>query len=497
MADVLKIGSSRVWVIPYGAGPTHAPQFQQYGSLGSIDWDQGDVENIEAPSDKQYSTWEVISSFQGSAGRATSTLTMYETTASSLIMTLIRQRCDFDIQIHKGLCEDPRVFRAYQKVRVLEGARASSLSTADNGSLTGDNEDAATEELSVSANTVFDIYPMVYSEVAATYIGETVKAVVICDSVSCGGCSGAVPSDGCQKVFAVTDSAASSPGLLPQVVATGNGGTTWVERWITSATLGEAISDAVCAGDYLVVFSQAAIAMDYAAIADILLENETWAEVSTGFTKGPNAAWNYSALETFIAAEDGYVYFMEDPGSGVTALSAGSLTGDDLDAISGYDAEHVAAVGANNAFVYTTDGTTFALGTTTALGTTDLYTVAYRTEDEIWVAGDDGILYYTVNFGATWGTKSLSSSTATVRRIVWVNKTVGYAFAATVAPRGQVFKTIDGGYSWFAVPENTALTLPTADTFLSAAACDDPNVIWFGGLADNAADGILVKGSVA
>jgi photosystem II stability/assembly factor-like uncharacterized protein len=497
MAEILKTGSARIWVIPYGAGPTHVPQFQQYGALGSIDWDQGDVTNIEAPSAEQYSNWVVVDSFQGSAGRATSTLTVYETTASSLVMDLIRQRCKFDLQVHKGLCEDPRTFKAFQKIRVMQGAVPASLSTSDNGTLTGDGEGAAQEELSVSADVVFDIYPMTYAEVAATYVGEQIKGVAICDSLTCGGCGGAVPSDGCQKVFAVTDSAASSPGLQPQVIATADGGTVWVERNVTSATIGQTVNDLVCMGDYLLVVSNAGGGYHYATISEILTEAETWAAITTGFNGSgpPNAAWNANALLTFFAGDGGYVYQSVDSGVGVTTLSAATATSENLDDIAGWDTEHVSAVGENAAFIYTTDGTTFVLGTGPS-GPTDLLAVAYREETEIWVCGDNGLLYYTVNFGTSWGSKSLASSVATVNNLIWVNETVGYAFCTTSGSKGAVYRTVDGGYSWFVVPENVSLAIPAADSFGPAAICNDPNTVWFGGLADNAADGILVKGSV-
>jgi photosystem II stability/assembly factor-like uncharacterized protein len=179
----------------------------------------------------------------------------------------------------------------------------------------------------------------------------------------------------------------------------------------------------------------------------------------------------------------------------VTTLSAATATSENLADIAGWDAEHVAAVGANAAFIYTTDGTTFVLGTGPS-GPTDLLAVAYREETEIWVCGDNGLLYYTVNFGTSWGSKSLASSVATVNNLIWVNETVGYAFCTTSGSKGAVYRTVDGGYSWFVVPENVSLAIPAADSFGPAAICNDPNTVWFGGLADNAADGILVKGSV-
>jgi hypothetical protein len=44
------------------------------------------------------------------------------------------------------------------------------------------------------------------------------------------------------------------------------------------------------------------------------------------------------------------------------------------------------------------------------------------------------------------------------------------------------------------MPENVG-TLPLSDKFTTLVACpNDPNLVYAGGLADNAADGIIVQG---
>jgi photosystem II stability/assembly factor-like uncharacterized protein len=493
---VMLIGSNRIWTIRYGAGPDNIPVFQHYGMLGAIDWGQGDVTDIEVPSDTQYNAWDSVGDFQASADRVTSTITVYETNARSSMLELAIQRCAVDVQVHKGICQDPRDFNSFEKVRVIEEGKISSFATSDNGALEGDGQEKMTEDLAISGARMYEVLRMAYTEAASTQVGEEVIAIAICDRVVCGGCEGEDASDGCNIVMAITNSAGSSPGLLPQVVATKDKFSNIVERWITTFTIGDNASDGECVGTNLVVVSSDGEALHYADKTNILNSAETWSKVTTGIVaaKGPTHIYNYSPLISYISGLGGYVYKMVNVGDGVTVLDAGVATSDNLNEINGWGSDRIAAVGANNAFVYSTDGATFAAGTVTDLATTDLNTVAYRTAREVWVAGDNNILYYTTNYGTNWGSKALPASVTQVDKIIWATKSVGYVLARTTTPVARVYRTINGGYSWYLAPEDTSLTVPTADGFNDIVACE-ANRVYIGGLADDASDGILVKGT--
>lgn len=497
MADIFKAGSGRVFIIKFRAGPSHEPVYQSLGMAGSPDWGQGDVTKIEMPSDLQYNQWEQIDAFQASADRATVTVTMYETPDRSTIMELIRLRCAFDVQIHMGICEDPRDFNfGWQKVRVFENAYATGYSGSDHGALGGDGQAEITEEMPISAQSLFDILRMSYGGVAGTAIAEVVVAVDVCDKITCGACDEAA-SDGCSKVFAVTSSPTSSPGLLPQVIATPDSFTTVVERWITTAGVGDKISHAVCAGQYLIaVGNDATDSLHYADAGDILDSSEVWTEVTTGLValKGPVRLWNYSPLQTYVAAQGGYIYKIEDPANGFVVMDAGVATTQDLNDIDGWDSEHFAVCGQAGAFVYTTDGKTFTAGTGPS-GPTNLLRIAYRNEKEIWIGGDDGKLYVTADYGANWTTKTVYSAATQVDGIVWANETVGYCAVRTVTPVAKILRTISGGYSWYVVPETAGQSIPTFDYVNDMAICEnEPNKLFAGGLADNASDGYLLYG---
>lgn len=500
MGDLLLVGSGRVWTIKHRAGPTHEPYYHHMGMAGAPDWGQGDVTKIEAPSDTQYNRWEEVSRFQASPDRATITLTIYETTDRSEFMDILRLRCAVDVQVHLGLCEDPRDFDGgWQKIRIIEDALPTGYSAGEQGALEGSNQASITEEVPLSGREIYDVLRMSYTEVAKAEVGEVVTAVDVCDRITCNDCEDQAASDGCQRVFAVCDSATSSPGLKSQVVITTDqfGGEDILERWVTTMGLGEHAPDGACVGDYFVVLSDDGVGHHYAPIADMLDEAETWTGVTTGYVaaKGPAAIWNYSPLLSFIVGDGGYVYKMLNPADGVTVLDAGAATAQDLVDVHGWDMDRVAAVGASDAFIYTLNGKNFQAGTG-PVGPTDLKAVRFRTKNEIWVGGSaSGSVFVTTDWSDHWLEKTLPGSLTQIDAIVWATETVGYIAGRTAAPRAKILRTINGGYTWYVVPEASGQSIPNADYILDMAVCEkEPNILFAGGLADNAADGILLIG---
>lgn len=499
---VVKTGASRVFIIKHRAGPGRAPVYLGASMMGAVSWGQGDVTKVEIPSDIQYNQWDQIDSFQPSPDRATSTISVYLYEDRSTVYDLVRLRCAFDAQVHIGFCEDPRDFDAgWRKILAFEEAKVTSYDTPELGALQGDGQATIMEDLAFSSRNVYEILRMVYRAVATSEVGEEVIAVAACDTIACGECDDVEPSDGCQRIFALTNSAGSSPGVLPQVIITTDqfGVNAIIERWITSFTVGENASDGTCMGPYYVALNSDQDELHYANITDMINQNETWTAVATGFVAAgtPRAIWNYGPSLSFIAGDSGYIYQVTDPANGASVLDAGVAVSDDLNDIAGFDTDNVAAVGDAGAISYTIDGTNYT-SMNAPDDPTDLYAVAYRKKGEIWVGGDDGNVYVTTDYGVNWTTKGLPGSLTQIDKIIWANETVGYVAGQASGPVAKVLRTINGGYTWYVVPESAGQSFPTADYINDIAVCDkEPNIIFAGGLADNAADGILVKGADA
>lgn len=504
-SDILLVGGGRLWTIKFRSGPNNEPTYHRRGMAGAIDWGQGDVNKIEQPSDLAYNQWDQVQTYQMSPDRATVTLTIYSEATRSELMELTRLRCPFDIQIHIGSCgDDPRDFNAggWHRVRIIEDALMTGYNTSDQGALEGDGQDKMTEDIPVSGRSVYDVLRMAYFSVAQDAVGEVVVAVDVCDLITCGDCPGVSPSDGCQRVFAVTNAKGSSPGLLPQVIITTDqfGTASIIERWVTTFALSEDAADAACVGDYFVVISNTGDgAVHYADTQEMIDQTETWAKVITGFAVGgsnaPQAIWNYSPMLSYMAGKNGHIYRMRNPADGVTTLDAGVVTSEDLNDIDGWDADNVAAVGDNGAFVYTLDGKIFQLGTGPS-GPTNLLGVGYRSKNEIWVTGDNGVLYSTIDYGNHWTSVTPPGDMTRIDAIKWASDSVGFAVGRTATPRGRVVRTICGGRYWYVAPETPGMSMPVADYFTCLAVCaKEVNKVFVGGLADNAADGILLKGT--
>lgn len=488
---------SRVFSIEDTAGPENVPEYQGLWKAGAATWAQGDITRIRIPDPARYDNFITAGKIRGEQGTPQVSIMARYTHDLSEMLRLVRKGCEVDIQIHMGLCQDPRDFNGgWDKILVLTKALPTNYSTDDLGAMMDSERAVINEEVPFSGEDLFEISRLSFQEQASAQAVQEVLDIVVCDSISCGLCG--IPSDGCDKVFALTASAAGSPGLAAEIIWTADGGGTWEDINITTLAANEDPDALDCVGVYLVVVSQESCSIHYAETADILNGVEVWAEVTTGFvspTGCPVDLWSADPTHTFIVGLGGYIYFMSDVPSGVAVQSAGTVTTQPLRAVHGLDALVVVAVGDLNAVVYTLNGgTTWGSVTGPAVGV-NLNTVFVRSELEWWVGSAGGRLFYTLDGGTSWTEKAFpGSGSGVVRDVVFFNGTIGYMSHDTTAIRGRILRTIDGGQSWYVLPEGTG-TLPLNDRINALAVCEDPNVVFGAGLGDNAVDGYIVKGA--
>lgn len=493
--NIARASQSRVFTIEDGAGPGNAPEYMALARAGAAAWPQGDITPVRVPSRDQYGKFDVVDRIRGQEGLPTLPLEFRKTRELSEILRLVRKGCPLDIQVHIGACTNPTDFNeGWELIIVVEGAQATDYGTSELGALDADQEGTVLETVPFTGLDYYEIKPLVGSEIAAAQIVQEVIAVVICDSKQCGECG--ISSDGCQVIFALTLSAGGSPGLAAEVIFSDDGGATWDDTNITTLGANEDPNDMACVGSNVVVVSEDDEALHYADASDILAGTETWTRVATGFvaTKGPQAIFSLGRTFTWIAAEGGYIYFSSDVTASVSVQSAGSVTTQDLNDIHGANELDIVAVGNSNAVLYTENGgETWASVTGPAVGV-NLNAVWMRTTNEWLVGTAGGALYYTGDQGATWTLIAFpGSGSGVIRDIVFSTPTVGYMAHDTTTPRGRILRTIDGGHSWYVLPES-ATSMPLSDRINYLAACEeDPNLVYGAGLGDNAIDGFLVK----
>lgn len=487
---------SRVFLIKRRARGDRQPSFQSCLIAGTVEQSFGDIERIECPDPDEYGAFEEVGTIRGAEERASTSLTgRYAADLASELLALAKIKCASDIQIHFGSCEDPSDFNNFSKAVVLEDAFLTNVSTDELGTLESGGQAAVNESADVSANEWYEVLPLTFSERGGDTVTLEVVDVIVCDKTSCGECDD--ESDGCDKIYGVTIAAGGSPSTPADVVFSLDNGDTWLAHDVDTMSVSDNGSAIACIGDYVAVVSNDTASLHYALKSEFTTYTDpTFTEVTGGFVAGgePNDIWSVGT-KAFIVGDDGYVYVTEDATAAVTVLDAGVATIDNLNAVHAASSTVAVAVGNSGAVVYTTNGTTWAAASRPTGAAVHLMCVAAKNDKEWWVGSDAGSLYYTTDAGVTWTEKSFTGSgSGVVRDVVFASDSIMYLSHDTTAPAGRILRSYNGGYSFVVMPEGTA-TLPANDRINSLAACSaDANLIIGAGLADDAADGYIVKG---
>jgi hypothetical protein len=496
-----KTGASRVFLIEGAAGPNHPPVYKPCLRALGASQDFGDVERIQCPSPDRYNEFVEVGQIQGAVERPTSTLQgRYPQDEASDLLRIAKKRCEADVHVHFGECSDPRDFNTFTKAVIYENAILTNFSTDDMGALGSDEQAVINEQSDLSGKEIYEVLPLSFATRCGTQVVAPVVDVVICDSPSCGDCED--ESDGCEKIFAVTESSAGSPGTAPDLIWSDDGLQTCHADDITSLLAGETASALACLGVYVVVVSNATNSLHYKTKEDIW--NGVvggWTENATGFVLNaePRDIWSVGNY-AFIVGDGGYVYGTSDPAAGVTVLDAGVATTNQLNAVHAIDDEFAVAVGNSDTIIYTENRTIWQAATATGSGA-NLLGVWCKSKKEWWVVGATNTVYYTLDGGHTWVQVTLPGTGWTnIYDIAFATNSVGYIAGQTATPRGRLLRTFSGGGGtppyggWVILPEGTQV-MPLSDAFYAVAACQyDPNFVVGVGLDDGAVDGIVVLG---
>lgn len=493
----LTTGYARVFIIEGRARPDHAPQYFSSLKMGGISQSFGDVTKIEIPNPDRYGEYLEVDRIRGAIDRATFNLSgRFAAAMKSKLLGFARKGCAVDIQLHIGECTDPSAFNVFTKAVIAEDSIVTNHSTDDLGALESGENAVVNETADISATEYYEVLPLTFAARAGDIIINHVNDVIVYDYESCGTCT--VESDGCQKVFAVTDAAGGSPGTPPDILYSPDGGVNWYAHDIDTLTSAQDANSVAGVGDYIVVVSNGAGSISYCTEEDLAdLVDPTFTEITTGVVAGkePYHIWSLGR-KAFIAADGGYVYICEDPTAGVSAVETGAAVTSDLKFVHAIDDEHAVAVGDGGAVIKTTDGVSWDVTLTNPVGAAvSLTSVWMKSETEWWVTASNGTMYYTLNSGKTWVAKTLPGTTPTkMNRIAFSTDSVGYA-AGIVNSRARLYRSFDGGYSWVVMPESGAV-LPLADEFLGIATCKyNPNFVVCVGIHDNSTDGVAITGS--
>jgi len=162
----------------------------------------------------------------------------------------------------------------------------------------------------------------------------------------------------------------------------------------------------------------------------------------------------------WLASSLGYIYRSADYGETWVAMSPGTLTVQNLNAIHFCDNMNGMAVGLTGVVLKTVDGgLTWAAMTVPAVQTN--FTVFMLDAKRAWVGNGAGGLWYTTDGGVTWTQRTgwTGSGAGMVRGLSFLNELVGLMAVNSAGVVGSVLRTIDGGHEWqvLTTPTNSGL----------------------------------------
>jgi len=216
-------------------------------------------------------------------------------------------------------------------------------------------------------------------------------------------------------------------------------------------------------------------------------EGATWTQVSpTGCAHGQavNDLEKDLTGALWACGDDGYIWKSTDVGNSWTAQEEGVETVQDLNAMAFVtDAmfkpkEFGVAVGDSNAYLYTSDGgENWSAGTGPAVGV-NLLSVDINKFGHIYVGTNDARLFRSTDEGDNW-TEVLDKTAGSIDYIHF-DPYMNYFGALcynTASPVGTVYRTEDGGASWYT---DVVGTTPT-NQGINVVRCVGPNMIYAGG----------------
>lgn len=487
--DGYQLGQTRVFVQSNGSFPDSPIKYQGCLELAESEQDLGESTPVYCPSPTQANKWLITDTIVGAPGLPSVDGTQrMSRTLRDIWNGIASKGCFFNMQI-KNFCEGrPDDPNAWDSKWLMFGGRMTSRTIPMANPMSGEDNDAANLQFSITYRALVDFLRLVFGLKAESLVVSEILDGFFYDAISCGAC-GTAPSDGCQKQYWLAAASGGSPGLSSRIVYTTDGWGTSNQLNITPLGGTDARRIAPM-GQYLIGVAVTAAGHFYELISEIDAGTTNFTLVTTDYTTAPRAIYVKNPSEAFIAGAGGYIYYLTDPTGTPVTLTDGSLSVQDLNDISG-SGDVIVAVGDSNAVFYSTNGgESFASVTGPNVGV-NLNCIQVLSTGIWWVGDAAGNWYWTRDRGATWNAKNLSAGNTSVDRTQWVDENVGYVTTRTTTT-GRVYSTHDAGASWqLASNSDRRLSnVPTSIRFLALATCGY-NIVGVGGAKTAGGDGVI------
>lgn len=450
--EIASLNQGRVflqWCGPLPSSPVlYSGRQAQYLALEGVSrpW-RGGINQQRMPGDLP-KTYKTVGRSEDPPDFATATLRMTEI-HGTIPIQWSNMRQPFNAYVVRGACDRLDDFNNLQDgCEVYSWALAGST---DFGARTpgweGDDPLDDSTDLTLVGGVYF-VGPLGFQSKGSTETNTEVAAVTYGLSRGCGNC-GYGDRDGTKAVYAVTKPGTSSPGLLPEIIYTTDGGSSWSQASIDSFGATEQPLAIAVVGQYLVILGSSAYY--YAAINARTGTIGSFTKVSTGFnaTYAPQDMIALSPREVWFVGLGGVVYFSSDITAGVSVIAAtGDVTSNNLRRIKA-SGNALVAVGDSGTIIFSANaGSTWATSPTTPTAW-GFRAVEVLDEYRWWIGSGagQGRLWYTTNGGYTWTERTLESSNE-VNDITFATDEVGWVSYATTTPAARLMGTWNGGADW-------------------------------------------------
>jgi hypothetical protein len=442
--------------------------------VGDIAIPRGDRTPQYCPKPGASGAWEIVGFIKGDAGAGTYSLTK---PLANVYNFLIEQKCSFAARINwvcAGLREDPR---NYEVALVMPDNEASS-SGITNPVRTPDGTAARVlTNMDLSFMNGLMLYPLVTRRQTVTNTANGNSVFFLPEL-----CESRCKNQRALCEVGVIGLDRSAGYLYDAEVKVTEDGFTWAaaatDPFTYGGNVGPVLAFDIRDGQRLIVFRSEPVvgAPAEAAYSDDL--GATWTNVTL---PGINGLAVYGATiwgaRIIAVGEGGYIWESTDLAESFSTLDAGAASGGvDLLDVACYGANLVVCVGNTNMIVVSEDGgVTFGTVTGPAVGV-NLLTVDTTDVGDIFIGGNDGIIYRTVDINTT----AVAWEDFTGGTVPWLRfdpdaEYIGFAIHNAPSGMGYIYKTEDGGATWYVQPN-----MPTNSGLNGGHICDQNHMLVVG-----------------
>jgi len=190
---------------------------------------------------------------------------------------------------------------------------------------------------------------------AALLGDQAINDIEYCDEFTCGGYCGDA-TDGCSVIYGATD-ADTTPYAAPNLIKGLKNSKTNFITWSATPVLGlnNNLEGVECAGNRVIVSSNGDSAIAY---SDTPTDQDTWnvVAITNAPTANPNALFARTARETWLGANNGFIYKSIDGGATWSAVHQAEITTQNINAVWAHDKDLAYAVGDAGIILRTKDG---------------------------------------------------------------------------------------------------------------------------------------------